>query len=173
MSNTIPRPADLSALDQPAFTQWLAGIYEHSPWIPERTWAQRPFASRAALADALAATLDAATDAEKLALIRAHPELAGKAAVRGELTADSTNEQRGAGLDQCSPAEFETIQHLNRAYGEKFGFPFIIAVKGLARHDIIAAMEVRFNHDAATEFATALAQIKRIASFRLADKVSD
>lgn len=165
--------ADLCALDQQTFTACLAGIYEHSPWIPERTYANRPFASRDALQQALAQTLDAASDAEKLALIRLHPELAGKAAVQGDLTDDSKREQSGAGLEQCSPDEFATIQRLNAEYGMKFGFPFIIAVKGLARHEIIAAMTRRIGHRQAEEFAEALAQIKRIAAFRLREKLGD
>lgn len=169
----IMTPAALNALDHPAFTNYLAAIYEHSPWIPERTWQHRPFASRAELHQALARTLDAATDAEKLALIKAHPELAGKAALRGELTDDSKREQAGAGLDQCSAEEFALIQRVNREYGDKFGFPFIIAVKGLKRADIIAAMQRRLGNDRATEFAEALAQIKHIAAFRLSEKISD
>ncbi len=163
--------AELSALDQAAFTDFLAAIYEHSPWIPERSWPQRPFASRDALHAAMAATLAAASEAEKLQLIRAHPELAGKAAIRGTLTDDSRREQSGAGLDQCSPDEFALIRRLNADYRDKFGFPFIIAVKGLGRADIIAAMQRRLAHDPATEFDEALAQIHRIAGFRLADKL--
>jgi OHCU decarboxylase len=165
--------AALGAFDAAAFTAYLAGIYEHSRWIPQRAFVQGPFTSREGLQRALAQTLDAASDAEKLALIRAHPELAGKAAVRGDLTDDSKREQSGAGLAQCSPEEFATIQRLNREYGEKFGFPFIIAVKGLGRHDIIAAMRRRINHGPAEEFAEALAQINRIAALRLADKIGD
>ena len=164
--------AELSTLDQASFTDYLAAIYEHSPWIPARTWAQRPFASRDALHAALAATLATSTEAEQLQLIRAHPELASKAAVRGELTDDSKREQSGAGLDQCSPEEFALIRQLNADYQQRFGFPFILAVKGLVRADIIAAMQRRIAHDHATEFAEALAQIHRIAGFRLADKVS-
>jgi len=165
--------AALNALDQGAFTDYLAGIYEHSPWIPQRTWSKHPFADRQALADALAAVLAAADREEQLALIRAHPELAGKAAIRGELTDDSRREQAGAGLDQCSPEEFATLQRANGAYGEKFGFPFIIAVKGLGRGEIIAALERRLECPRETEFAEALNQINRIAAFRLADKVAD
>lgn len=173
MTDTRLSPAALSALDQAAFTDYLAGIYEHSPWIPQRTWPHRPFASREALALALARTLDAATEAEQRGLILAHPELAGKAAAQGDLTDDSKREQQGAGLNQCSPEELARIQTLNQAYGEKFGFPFIIAVKGLDRQAIIAAMVRRLGHTQAEETREALAQIKRIAGFRLADKVGD
>ena len=165
--------AALAALDQPAFTAALAEIYERSPWIVERSWPQRPFASRAALARALEQTLDAASDAEKLALLRAHPELAGAAARRGELTDDSRREQASARLDACPPDELATLGRLNREYGAKFGFPFIIAVKGLARSEIIAALARRLEHDRDQEFAEALSQVKRIAGFRLAEKIDD
>ncbi|MBI3525901.1 MAG: 2-oxo-4-hydroxy-4-carboxy-5-ureidoimidazoline decarboxylase [Betaproteobacteria bacterium] len=163
----------LNALDQPAFTASLADIYEHSPWIPERCWTQRPFVNREALQQALAQTLEAASDAEKLGLILAHPELAGKAAVRGELSSDSRREQAGVGLDQCSQEEFAIIRRLNDEYRDKFGFPFIVAVKGLSRADIIAAMEQRITRSRTQEFAAALAQIQHIAAFRLADKIRD
>lgn len=163
----------LGCYDQQAFTDYLSGIYEHSPWIAQRTWPHGPFADKQALADALARTLDAASDGEKLALIRAHPELAGKAARRDELSDDSSREQTGAGLDQCSAEEFAEIQRLNREYAEKFCFPFIVAVKGLSRSDIIAAMKERLARHRSDELAEALSQIKRIAGFRLADKVID
>jgi 2-oxo-4-hydroxy-4-carboxy-5-ureidoimidazoline decarboxylase len=112
------------------------------------------------------AVLDAPEDA-RLALIRAHPELAGKAAIRGELTADSKNEQSGAGLTQCSQEEFKRLQELNRAYNEKFGFPFIIAVRGLDRGAIIARFAERVGRDRGLELSEALAQSERIARFRL------
>jgi len=163
----------LCSFDQQAFTDYLSGIYEHSPWIPQRTWPHGPFADRQALADALARTLDAASDSEKLSLIRAHPELAGKVARRGELSDDSSREQSSAGLDQCSAEEFAEIHRLNREYAEKYGFPFIVAVKGLSRSDIIAAMKRRLDRHRSDEIGEALAQIKRIASFRLADRVID
>ncbi|GAB2181705.1 2-oxo-4-hydroxy-4-carboxy-5-ureidoimidazoline decarboxylase [Denitratisoma sp. agr-D3] len=173
MSTTSLSIDALNRLDQAAFTDHLAAIYEHSPWIPQRAWSHRPFADRAALAAAMAQVLAQASRDEQLGLIRAHPELAGKAALRGDLTDDSKREQSGAGLDQCSPEEFAALHRANRSYGEKFGFPFIIAVKGLGRREIIAAMESRLARDADTEFAEALAQIRRIADFRLADKVTE
>ena len=119
----------------------------------------------AALAEALRAEVDAAPDEMKLALIRAHPELAS----RTRMAEASVKEQSGAGLDQCSSAEFEAFQRLNAAYNARFGFPFIVAVKGLTRADILAAFEARLANDPETEFATAIAQIHRIAGFRLAD----
>ena len=106
-------------------------------------------------------------EAEQLALLRAHPELAGKAAVRGELTADSTQEQSGAGLSQCSPEEFALLTDLNRRYNAKFGFPFILAVKGYDRAGIIREFARRVEQDRAAEFAECLAQIARITRFRL------
>ena len=133
----------------------------------EMAWTKRPFADRADLQASLAETLATAGRQRQLALIEAHPELAGKAAIRGELTADSAREQAGAGLDVCTPEEFAAIRRLNDAYREKFGWPFIIAVKGLGRQEIIAAMARRLERSPDEEFAEALAQIVRIAGFRL------
>jgi len=158
---------ELNAQDARGFASALDGVFEHSPWIVARTLDARPFASIDALHDALLATLDRATADEQLALLRAHPELAGKAAFRGELTADSTAEQSGAGLNQCSPQEFARLQELNAAYNAKFGFPFIIAVKGLDRAAIIERFTERLKRDRPTEFEEALQQIARIAWLRL------
>ena len=159
-----------SAMPQAEFVARFGGIYEHSPWIAERLWAEGISTTHdhaAGLHTALAAILDVASRDEKLALIRAHPDLAGKAAVRGELTEASTSEQAGAGLDQCTAEEFDRFQALNGAYKEKFGFPFILAVKGKDRHDILQAFETRIANDPETEFATALAEINQIALLRL------
>jgi 2-oxo-4-hydroxy-4-carboxy-5-ureidoimidazoline decarboxylase len=168
-----PSLTAINQLDQAQFVALLGGIYELSPWIAQRAWAQRPFASVAALRGALARSLDSASEAEKLAVLRAHPELAGKAAIRNELTEESRKEQGGAGLDQCSPEEFAQLQAANRAYSARFGFPFIIAVKGLGRAQIISALTRRLESSREMEFAEALAQVHRIAGFRLADKVGD
>jgi 2-oxo-4-hydroxy-4-carboxy-5-ureidoimidazoline decarboxylase len=165
--------AALSQMDQPAFVAALDGIFEHSPWVAARAWPLRPFAGREALLGALVGSMQAAPRADQLALIRAHPELAGKLAVRGELTAESTREQAGAGLSACTPDEFALIHELNAAYNGKFGFPFIIAVRGLGRGDIIAAMTRRLAHEPDVEFAEALTQIARIAALRLAERVAD
>lgn len=172
MSSTYPLAA-LSALDQPAFVAALAGVFEHSPWVAEEAWFRRPFADRQALYGALEAVLRNAGRERQLALIHAHPELAGKAAIRGELTEESAREQAGAGLNSCTPAEFGAIRRLNDAYREKFGWPFIVAVKGLTREDIIATMARRLEGDSDSEFAEALTQIMKIATFRLADLVTD
>jgi 2-oxo-4-hydroxy-4-carboxy-5-ureidoimidazoline decarboxylase len=160
---------ELNALDRAAFVAALGGVFEHSPWVADRAYAARPFASVGALHAAMVAAMHAATEAERLALIRAHPELAGKAAVRGELTADSAREQSDAGLAHCSPEEFARLQALNARYNAKFGFPFILAVKGRDRAGIIAEFARRVERSRADEFAECLAQIARIARYRLDD----
>ena len=161
----------LNTLPVGQFTEALTGIFEHSPWIAERAAARRPFASRLVLLAAMMDVVEHATAAEQLALIRAHPELAGRAAVRNELTADSTREQHGAGLDACTPEEFAQLQELNRRYKEKFGFPFILSVRGYDRAGIIAAFAARVNNTVDGESRVALAQIGRIAFFRLNEAV--
>ena len=163
--------ATLNQLDAAEFTGFLGGIYEHSPWVAQEAWPRRPFASLADLQSALAAVLDHASIDRQLGVLRAHPELAGKAAIRNELTADSRSEQSGAGLDRCSPEEFRRIQTANDAYHARFGFPFIIAVKGLDRVAIINAMELRLASSTALELAEAIRQVHRIAAFRLAQKI--
>jgi 2-oxo-4-hydroxy-4-carboxy-5-ureidoimidazoline decarboxylase len=164
--------ARLSCLDRAAFVGAVGAVFEHTPWVMERAWEKRPFASRAALYEVLRTVLAETGRDELLALINAHPELAGKAAVRGDLTADSAREQAGAGLKLCTPEEFASLQHLNAAYRKKFGWPFIVAVKGLSRQGIIGEMARRLARPAEDEFAEALAQILRIASFRLDDLIS-
>lgn len=156
------------------FTETLHGIYEHSPWIPQRAAELRPFANLTALKLALQATVRIASREEQLGLIRAHPELAGKAAIAGELTAESTGEQAKAGLNLCSPEEFATLQKLNSDYNAKFGFPFILAVKGplgqgLTRQQIIATFTRRLKNQIDDELAEDLRQINRIAELRLND----
>ncbi|WP_119288559.1 2-oxo-4-hydroxy-4-carboxy-5-ureidoimidazoline decarboxylase [Azohydromonas sediminis] len=165
----------LNAASQPEFVALLDGTYEHSPWIAERAWHRRPFASLAALKHALVEVLrDAGHDAQ-LALIRAHPELAGKAMVARTLTAESTHEQGKAGLTDCTPDEFAKIQRLNAEYNAKFGWPFILAVRGprgtgLTRAEIIATFERRLAGHPDFEFAECLRHVHRIAEIRLNDK---
>lgn len=157
------------------FMEIYGGIYEHSPWIAEAAWHSKNgenLDTANALHHAMRSAVDTADETARLRLICAHPDLAGKAAVRGELTNESRSEQKGAGLDACSPQEFEEFQILNKAYRQKFGFPFIIAVKGHDRHSILASFRTRLNHDRAVEFETALTQIHKIASLRLADLCS-
>ncbi len=164
---TRPPLARLNRLDQDAFAEALGGVYEHSPWIPERTHAAGPFASLAALHDALKDAVAQAGEAERLGLLCAHPDLAGKAAIRGDLTEPSKLEQAGAGLDRLSPEEYERFHRLNGAYRETFGFPFILAVVGHSKESILEAFETRLANDAVAERETALEQVHRIARFRL------
>ncbi|MEW6760338.1 MAG: allantoate amidohydrolase [Pseudomonadota bacterium] len=166
---TLP---DLNSCPPAAFVDALRGIYEHSPWIAERAAAYRPFPSLAALKQALQTVVTQASNDEQLALLRAHPELAGKAAIAGELTAESTGEQAASGLDRCSPEEYARLQELNAQYGEKFGFPFILAVKGptgrgLTRSAIIATFARRLENGIDLEMQECLRQVHRIAEIRL------
>ncbi|MDQ2988409.1 MAG: 2-oxo-4-hydroxy-4-carboxy-5-ureidoimidazoline decarboxylase [Pseudomonadota bacterium] len=166
MNNAITL-AELNAMPAADFTSRLGAIFEHSPWVAERAAARRPFVSVQALHAAMADAVRSASEEERLRLIRAHPELAGRAAVRGELTDESTREQKGAGLDQCNAEEFERMQDLNRRYNEKFGFPFIIAVKGHDRHSILRSFAARLENAPAVEAAECIGQIIQIGGFRL------
>lgn len=164
--------ASLNTLDAAGFIAALTGIYEHSPWIAERAAPRRPFATLAALKLALQEVVTGASEDERLALLRAHPELAGKAAIAGELTQESASEQAASGLNRCSPDEYARLHELNRAYNEKFGFPFILAVKGptgrgLTRTAIIETFARRLKNSRADEFREALRQVHRIAEIRL------
>lgn len=157
------------------FAALLDGTYEHSPWIAQRAAAARPFRSLAHLKHALVQVVAQATAEEQLGLIRAHPELAGKAMVSKTLTTESTNEQGKAGLTECTPEEFAKIQQLNADYNAKFGFPFILAVRGprgtgLSKREIIDTFERRLHHHPDFERAEALRNIHRIAEIRLDDK---
>ncbi len=163
----------LNQLDPAGFADALAGIFEHSPWVPRRVAAERPFRSGIALHEAMCRAVMQADPAQQLALIRAHPELAGRAAIRGGLTTASSSEQRGAGLAACSAAQYERLQALNRAYTDRFGFPFVLAVRGHTPDSVIAALERRVAHGIAEEHAVALREIFRIAHFRLADLVAE
>ena len=154
----------------------LDGLYEHSPWIAEQALLQRPFASPAALKHAMVRVLNDAGTEPQLALIRAHPELAGKAMVSNTLTAESTNEQTKAGLTHCTPEEFARIQQLNADYNARFGFPFILAVRGprgtgLSKREIISTFERRLHNPVDFERAECLRNIHRIAEIRLNDKL--
>jgi len=160
--------SNINAMAHEEFVAALGGIVEHSPWVADATWASRPFASVDDLHAAMMGVVSGAPEMKQVALLRAHPELAGKAAIRGELTGDSTVEQSGAGLTQCSPQEFSRLTALNRAYNAKFGFPFIIAVKGLDRPSILERFGARMDNDRATEFGEALEQVARISRLRLA-----
>lgn len=161
----------LNALSDKDFVIYLADIFEHSPWVAEAVLTQRPFANRDGLHRAMTAAVNHADTSRQLALIRAHPELAGKAAVANQLTAASQNEQHGAGLDQCTPAEFVTLKQLNQRYQETFGFPFIMAIKGYHRTAIIREFARRVDNDRPTELHECLRQISQIAAWRLQDLI--
>jgi 2-oxo-4-hydroxy-4-carboxy-5-ureidoimidazoline decarboxylase len=165
--------AEVNALDAAAFERHLGAVFEHAPWIARRTAGRRPFKSPEDLHRAMCEVIAQAGEAEQLALLRNHPDLAGKAAIAGDLTADSRREQQGAGLDRLSSAEYERFHALNRAYKERFGFPFILAVKGKTKDDILAAFAARADGERAAEFRTALDQVGRIGGFRLADLVTE
>ncbi len=165
----------LNAADVATATQWLDGLYEHSPWIAEAALGQRPFQSLAHLKYAMAQVLAKAPEQAQRALVLVHPELAGKAMVSNTLTAESANEQNKAGLTQCTPEEFARIQQLNAAYNARFGFPFILAVRGprglgLSKQDIIETFERRVLNPIDFELGEALRNIHRIAEIRLNDK---
>jgi OHCU decarboxylase len=162
-----PPPREMS---REAFVARFGGVYEHSPWIAEAAHARGLTPAEdtpEGVAAALAAVLAEADSDSKLALIRAHPDLAGRAAIAGDLTPASRSEQSGAELDRCTPEEFRRFHELNEAYKAKFGFPFILAVAGKTRHDILAAFESRIGNDRDTEFHAALEQIDGIARLRL------
>lgn len=167
--------AELNAADAAGFVQRLHGIYEHSPWIAERAAQHRPFHTLAQLKQALVQVVQAATRDEQLGLIRAHPELAGKAAIAGKLTTESTDEQSRAGLTHCSAEEFATLQRLNADYNARFGWPFILAVRGprslgLGRAEIIDTFARRLRSHPDAELQECLRNIHRIAEIRLADR---
>ncbi len=162
---TMPQ---LDAMEKEPFVAAVGWVFEHSPWVAERAWPLRPFGTVAALHAAMAGIVAHASRPEQLALIRAHPDLG----VRARISHASAGEQAGAGLDRLTAAEFERLHRLNSAYREKFGFPFIYAVKGSTKLDILHALEHRLAGDPEDEHATALAQIYRIAQFRLEDTIS-
>lgn len=163
----------LNQLPFDAFVAALEGVFEHSSWVAERTAALRPFHSVEELAAMMAGEVEKAGYAAQMKLIRAHPELAGKAALRGELTKESSGEQSGAGLDQCSPEELSRLTELNQAYQSKFGFPFILAVRGYHRGDIIGEFERRLTSEVEEERRECLRQIYRIAALRLESMFSE
>ena len=166
--NTFNEPP--ASLSEQAFVERFGGVYEHSPWVAQRTWQNGLDGSHsqvATLGAAMAATLDKASREEQLTLIRAHPDLAGKAALKGELTHDSTDEQASAGLDQCNREELARFEQLNSAYKARFDMPFIMAVRGSNRHQILAGFEERLQNEPVAEFKRALEEINRIALLRL------
>ena len=165
----------LNSADEAGFVALLDGIYEHSPWIAARAAARRPLATLAQLKRALVETLAEASRDERLALLRAHPELAGQAMIAKAMTVESTHEQGKAGLTQCTAEEFRTLHRLNAAYNEKFGFPFMLAVRGprgdgLSKQQIIATFARRLENHADFEFEEGLRNVHRVAELRLDDR---
>ncbi|MBT8434461.1 MAG: 2-oxo-4-hydroxy-4-carboxy-5-ureidoimidazoline decarboxylase [Gammaproteobacteria bacterium] len=149
------------------FVELLGGIFELSPWVPELVYPDRPFESGTELHRAMAAAVRRAPQVHRMQLLCSHPELAGREAGEGTLTDESKREQAGAGLNQCSAEELAKIESLNRAYHSKFGFPFIIAVTGLNKHQIIASMENRLDNPEQLEFDTAIDEVEKIARIRI------
>jgi len=159
-----------STLSRDQFVELFGSVYEHSSWVAEQAWdvgVNSGYDEIASLATLMASIVAKSDDQMKMDLILAHPDLAGKAAVRGELTASSTSEQASAGLGDCSEEEFEKFQNYNAAYKEKFKFPFIKAVKNSNRFEILKGFEERLENSAEQEFKTALVEIDKIAAFRL------
>ena len=159
--------AAVNAMPAGEFVEAFGDVAEHSPWGAEKAGEQRPFASRQAMIEAFISVIRAAPQDAQLGLLRAHPDLA----TRARLTADSTREQAGAGLDTLTPEEFVRFTDLNTRYKSRFGFPFIFAVRGATKHQILESFERRVNSGAEDEFATALHQVCRIFRFRIEDRV--
>jgi 2-oxo-4-hydroxy-4-carboxy-5-ureidoimidazoline decarboxylase len=155
----------LNALDQQAFIAHVGWVFEHSPWVAERAWHARPFASVEALHAAMVDVMRAARADDQLALLRAHPDLGA----RFTMTAASAGEQAGAGLNQLSEDDLEQLRGLNAQYRQKFGFPFLFAVKRSSPAQILKALQERLPREREVEFAEALDQVARIARFRLDD----
>lgn len=168
MGDTPPRSlADINALDRAGFVARLGGIFEHSPWIAERAWAARPFAGTDELHAAMLRAMRGGSEAEKTALLRAHPELAGREAKEGRLTAESKGEQQSAGLNRLDAQEMRRLAEMNASYRAKFGFPFIIAVRARKKDEILAEFTRRLARTDAEERETALAEVETIARMRL------
>jgi 2-oxo-4-hydroxy-4-carboxy-5-ureidoimidazoline decarboxylase len=155
--------AELNASDRAAFVDALGWVFEDSAWVAERAWTRRPFASIDDLHEAMVDIVQQATASEQLALLRAHPDLG----TRARISDASTGEQRGAGLDRLTPDEYERLQRLNDEYRRKFGFPFLFAVKGSTKEDVLSALEARVRRSRDEELAEAFSQVYRIARFRL------
>jgi len=163
---------EINALDQPAFVARLGTLFEDSPWIAAFAWHARPFASRDALHQALCQVMYDASEERQIALIRAHPDLVGRAALAGALTTESTREQAAAGLDRLSPDDTATFSRLNAAYHERFDFPFVICARENKKASILGGFESRLSHTRAEEVRISLGEIAKIARLRLHDVVA-
>jgi 2-oxo-4-hydroxy-4-carboxy-5-ureidoimidazoline decarboxylase len=161
--------AELNRLDRSSFVSALGRVVEDSPWVAERAWSARPFGDVDALCDAMSGQLTAAVAEEQLALLRAHPDLG----TRARISPASTGEQASAGLDQLTAQEFDFLHQLNSAYRKKFGFPFLFAVKGSTKNDILQALQARLAASPAEEYQEALRQVQRIVRFRVLEMVQE
>lgn len=168
-----PTIAEINALDRDGFVARLGHLFEGSPWVAEAAWPARPFASREQLHQVLCAAMYAAPTGRHESLIRAHPDLAGKAALAGDLTPESAREQSSAGLNQLTPDEFARFTELNGAYRERFAFPFIICVREHTKASILASFVDRIEHAREQEIQAALGEIAKIARLRLWDAVAE
>jgi OHCU decarboxylase len=167
-----PTITQLNAMDRATFVGVCGRFFEHSPWIAEQTWdSSRPFGSISDLHEKLCATLTKSSEAEKLALIRAHPDLVGRLARENKLTRESTGEQAAAGLDALTAPEAAAFEQYNAQYREKFGFPFVICARQNRKEAILAAFPMRLKNSATQEMATAIGEIEKIAGLRLKDAV--
>jgi 2-oxo-4-hydroxy-4-carboxy-5-ureidoimidazoline decarboxylase len=164
--------AEVNAMEPAAFIERFGDVAEHAPWVAEQAAERRPFAGRAAMIAAFQRAIREAGQPEQLRLIRAHPDLAGHAAMAGELTEESRSEQANAGLDRLSPDEFARFSELNARYRATFGIPFIFAVKGATKHQILAGFAERLGNDTSTEQANALEEVCRIVGLRIAERVA-
>jgi 2-oxo-4-hydroxy-4-carboxy-5-ureidoimidazoline decarboxylase len=171
--NTRHSIAELNALSAADFTRVVGPVFEHSPWIASETAAQRPFADREKLLAALCETIRLSSDDQKLALIRAHPDLVGRMALAGKLTAASTREQAAAGLNQLTPDEVALFRRQNTAYQQKFGFPFVICARLNHKDAILTGFERRLQNSREDEIHAALQEIFKIAALRLRDLMED
>jgi len=167
----MPTLAEINRYTPQQFSSAVGTVYEHSPWIAERAFARRPFASPLDLQLALYGVVQGASDGEKLALIRAHPELAGREAQAGTLTSASTREQAAAGLGTLSPDEAAELRRLNARYVSTFGFPFVICARQNRKDAILGTLRARLSNTREQEIANAIAQIGEIARLRIADLV--
>ncbi len=161
----------VNAMNPADFVAAFGDVAEHSPWVAERAAEARPFAGKRDMIEAFADEVREAGPGERLKLLRAHPDLAGKAAIAGEMAEDSKREQAGAGLDQLTPEEFTRFTALNDAYTAKFGFPFILAVRGADKQTILSAFAERFEREPEAELAMAISEVTRIIGFRLEDRI--
>ncbi len=174
MSMLINKP---SCLSREAFLEEFQGIYEHSPWVAQKAWSEIESADNKTFFDnclelalVMRNIVDKSNYDSKLALLNAHPDLAGKIALAGELTKESANEQAGAGLDTCTEEELKHFHYLNSTYKVRNGFPFIMAVKGATKNVILDGFQTRINNNANEEFALAIEEVHKIALFRLQEK---